>query len=323
MKRALVTGASGFIGRRLCDRLVSEGVGVRAVMRHGPRGPWDESYALDLGRDAIPPSLLRGVDTLFHLAGKAHAVTARGDAAVHQRVTVAGTRDLLAAAVDARVSSVVYFSSVKVMGERNTVCQDETAACHPETPYGAARLEAETLIREFGERTGAHAVVLRLPMVYGPGAGGNLDRMLSSVAAGRFPPLPECGNRRSMVHVDDVVEAALCAVRSPVATGETYILTDGRAYSTREIYDLMRAALGMPERRWSLPVPVFRLLARMGDIIGAMGRKRFVFDSDAWQKLSESAWYSSAKAERDLGFRPSHTLGDTLPLMAAPLARGH
>jgi nucleoside-diphosphate-sugar epimerase len=322
VNRVLVTGASGFIGRVLCARLKRDGVGVRALMRHTVSGPWDEAWALDLGREPAPPSLLEGVDTVFHLAGKAHAVSERpGDGEEHQRITVEGTRLLLAAATDSDIARLVFFSSVKVMGERTESCEDESTPCLPETPYARARLAAEKLVKDFGDASDVHVVNLRLPLVYGRGSKGNLDRMFASVAAGRFPSLPEIGNKRSMVHVDDVVEMAMCASETPQAAGQTYIVTDGRSYSTREIYEMMCEVLGKQAAWWSIPVPVLRLLARLGDVIGAARRQRFVFDSEAWRKLSESAWYSSAKAARELGFRPSRSLHDALPEMVVDLRR--
>ena len=289
-------------------------------MRHCVPGPWDEACSLDFGRAPVSPSLLEGVDTVFHLAGKAHAVSERGvDDEDHQRITVEGTRLLLAAAADSDVARFVFFSSVKAMGERSENCQDEGAQCHPETPYGRAKLKAEQLVKEFGEASGVHVVNLRLPLVYGPASQGNLARMLEKVAAGRFPPLPETGNKRSMVHVDDVVESAIRASETPQAMGRTYIITDGRSYSTREIYAMMCVLLDKRMTRWLIPAPVLRLLASVGDLIGVLRGKRFVFDSDTWRKLSESAWYSSARAERELGFRPKRNLREALPEMAVSL----
>jgi nucleoside-diphosphate-sugar epimerase len=320
VKRALVSGASGFIGRALCARLQRDGVAVRALMRQRAPGPWDDTWLLDLGREPVPKALFEGVDTVFHLAGKAHVVSERAvEDEDHRRITVDGTRSLLTAADNSDLARVVFFSTVKAMGEHSEGCQDERAVCRPETPYGRAKLEAEGLVSAFGAAQGAHAVNLRLPLVYGADNRGNLARMLESIAAGRFPPLPETGNKRSMVHVDDVVESAIRASAIPRAAGQTYIITDGRSYSTREIYDLMCALLHKRPARWSIPVLVLRLLAGTGDLIGVLRGKRFVFDSDTWRKLSESAWYCSAKAEQELDFRPTRNLRDALPEIAASL----
>lgn len=323
MNKALVSGASGFIGRVLCARLQRDGIGVRAVMRYPVSGPWDEARKLELGRDPVTRSLLEGIDTIFHLAGKAHSDSEPGEGdEEHQRITVEGTENLLAAAAGTEVVRFVYFSSVKAMGEHTDSCEDESAQCLPQTGYGRARFEAEQLVTQFGASSGVHTVNLRLPLVYGPGSKGNLNRMLAAVAAGRMPPLPDTGNKRSMVHVDDVVEIAVLAAETPAAAGKTYIVTDGCGYSTREIYDMMRTELGKPVTRWSIPQPVLGLLARIGDIIGVIRSKRFVFDTDAWRKLSESAWYCSTRVEKELGYHPRRSLRDALPDMVSDLNSG-
>jgi len=320
VKRVLVSGASGFIGRTLCARLQRDGVAVRALMRQRVPGPWDDAWSLDLGREPVPPALFEGVDSVFHLAGKAHAVSeGAAEDEDHRRITVEGTRSLLAAAESSNLARLVFFSSVKAMGEHSEGCQDESAICRPETPYGQAKLEAEGLTSAFGAAQGVHAVNLRLPLVYGPDSRGNLARMLESIAAGRFPPLPETGNKRSMVHVDDVVESAICASATPRAAGQTYIITDGHGYSTREIYDMMCVLLHKRPARWTIPVSVLGAMASVGDLIGRFRGKRFVFDSETWRKLSETAWYCSVKAEQELGFRPKRHLREALPEMAAKL----
>jgi len=180
------------------------------------------------------------------------------------------------------------------MGEGSDVCLDETADCRPVSVYGKARYEAERLVLDTGQR-GLSTTVLRLPMVYGPGCKGNLPRMIQAVARGRFPPLPEMGNRRSLVDVRDVVQAALLAATKPVAAGKVYIVTDGQAYSTRRMYELICASLQRPIPRWALPLSLLHAAASIGDMISYLSGKRFVIDSDSLQKLIGSAWYSSEK----------------------------
>jgi UDP-glucose 4-epimerase len=122
-------------------------------------------------------------------------------------------------------------------------------------------------------------------------------------------------NRRSMVHITDVVEAAVLAAFHPVANGQCYIVTDGRPYSTREIYEMICRALGRRVPSWSVPPPVLKSLARVGDFLGSVRGRRFPFDSDALEKLTGSALYSMAKISRELGYRPRVTLEDALPEM--------
>lgn len=259
-----------------------------------------------------PVTVPENVDVIFHLAGKAHALAeTQQDEDEYFRINTEGTRKLLEAAKAARVKRFVFFSSVKAMGEGGDICLDEQAACEPETLYGKSKLEAERLVLEGGFVP--EPVVLRLSMVYGPTRKGNLPRMIESIRKGRFPPLPETGNKRSMVHVDDVVRAATLAADRGSAIGQTYIVTDGQACSTRQIYEWICEALGRTIPNWKIPMPVLKDLAKIGDGIGRLRGHRFIFDSDALEKLTASACYSSLKIERELGFCPRRKLCESLP----------
>jgi len=306
----LVSGASGFIGRNLCQHLRNNGVRVRALMRHECPGPWDEVVLADLA-DSLPDEALQGIETVFHLAGKAHALSELSqDEAEYQAINTAGTQRLLKACQLEGVQHFVMFSSVKVMGEGRMACQDESTAPSPETPYGRSKLAAEQLVIKGGYVP--HSVVLRLSMVYGPIAKGNLPRMIQAIAGGRFPPLPELGNRRSMVHVDDVVRAAMLVVNRPESAGGTYILTDGQAYSTRQMYEWICETLGKSIPSWYVPSFGLKVLAVVGDGIGALRGKRFVFNSDVMEKLVGSACYKSDLIQKELGFEPERNLRESL-----------
>lgn len=308
----LVTGATGFIGRALCGRLREEGSRVRALSRREAVGPWDEAVRADLATGALPEECLAGVDTIFHLAAKVHALGERWhEEESYRRLNVDGTRLLLEKARGAGVRRFVFFSSVQAMGEETPACLDETTEPKPVTPYGRSKLEAERLV--LADSSPLRAVCLRFPLVYGPGHKGNLSRMVAAIDRGLFPPLPPVPNRRSMIHVRDVVAAALLVARRPEADGRCYIVTDGRTYSSREIEDAIRRALGRRVPRWHVPLLALRLLARGGDALERFHGRRVLFDSSTLQKLVGSAWYSSERIQRELGYRPSVSLLEALP----------
>ena len=287
----------------------------------GP-GPWSEVVSADLGEALLPATCLDGVDTVFHLAGKVHALSERmGDDEEYRRVNVEGTRLLLEGARRAGSRRFVFLSSVQAMGETAAGCLDEAAEPHPATAYGRSKLAAEALVLD-GSLGPSHTCCLRPPLVYGPGQKGNLHRMIRAVDHRFFPPLPETGNRRSMVHVQDVVEAALLAARRDEAGGRTYIVTDGRAYSSREIFDAIRRVLSRSSPRWHVPLWTLHVLARVGDGVGWLRGRRFVFDSDALEKLVGSAWYSSERISRELGYRPSRSFLEALPEIIADYKTG-
>ena len=304
-KRALVTGASGFIGRALCLALTNLGWEVTAMLRRPQTGPWGHVLECDLGRGEIDPQNLEGLDTIFHLAGKAHT-RARNAAenAEYETVHVRGTRSLLRAASQAGVRSSVLLSSVKAMGEGGAEVWDESTPCSPQNPYGATKLAAERIVLE--EFTLPCPVVLRPTLVYGAGSKGNLDLMIRAMRKGFFPAIAFPPNRRSMIHVQDVVRACLLAATHPSACGQVYILTDGGEYSTNEMLAWIYEALGKKPGP-SVPYAVLRAGARLGDMLERLGIHA-PLNTDRLSKLAGSARYSSVKIHRELGFDPTWDL---------------
>ena len=318
--RYLVTGANGFIGRPLCERLAGFGR-VRALVRRDADGPWHESLRVDLTSDALPEDALEGVDVVFHLAAKTHDIfEAGGDDREYERINVDGTRGLLEALQRAGVPRLVFMSSVKAMGEATSGADDEKSTPRPESAYGRTKLAAEKLVLEGGFVE--EPVVLRLPLVYGPGVRGNLARMIDAIDRGRFPPVPDVNNRRSLVHVSDVVDAAVLASQSDAAGGRVFIVTDGRSYSTRDMYVCIRRALGKPEPTWSIPVFALKTLASAGTVIGKVRGRRWMFDREAYGKLLGSAHYDSTALEQTLGFKAKWDLDKAMPAIVESLRRG-
>ena len=188
--KCFVTGASGDIGRALCSYLKSRDHRVIAGLRCNSPGPWDEVVQMDLTGKSISSELLNGVSCIFHLAGKAHALSdSLQDEREYFRVNTEGTRKLLESSSRAGVKRFVFFSSVKAIGEGGIEPLDESSCCAPETPYGISKLEAERLVlsREYVQEP----VVLRLSMVYGSMKKGNLPRMIEAINKGYFPPFPQ------------------------------------------------------------------------------------------------------------------------------------
>jgi nucleoside-diphosphate-sugar epimerase len=305
-KRFVVTGASGFIGRKLCEALRQHGTVVALLRDPNQEGPWDEVVVADIAQGEIPAGAFAGADVVFHLAGRAHAVAeTAADISLYRRVNVDGTRRV-AEATRAAGARLVFASSVKAIREDD---DDDTLS-----PYGKSKRDAEDIVLNSGM---AEPVVLRLSLVYGPGVEGNLGGMLHAIRSYRFPPPPPLPNRRAMVHVDDVVRAMIAAGEAAGAVGKRIVVGDGVEYSTRDIYDAMNHALDRPTPNWSLPLAGWQALARAGDVLGAVMHRRAPFDSDAYRKLFGSAWYDPGDMRSHLGVVPQLTLEDALPAMVA------
>src|SRR5690606_20927115 len=250
--RCLVTGATGFVGRALVTRLRASGAFVRGIARSSSRTTdAHELVAADLAELPEDSTAFDGIDVVYHLAAKTHDMAeARGAEAEYERTNVEGTRRLLAAAGGHSVRRIVFVSSVKVIDEGNDVPATEATPARPLTPYGRSKLEAERLVMAAASGDALDTVCLRFPLVYGSGQRGNLQRMIDAIDRGRFPPPPANGNRRSMLHVENAVDALVLAGGHPAAANRVYIVTDATAYSTRDVYEAACAALGRGPSRW-------------------------------------------------------------------------
>lgn len=313
--RVLVTGAGGFLGRPLSALLTGRGYQVRAVDMVDMDGPWDELRVVDLTRPGACDGLCDGVEAVFHLAAKTHAVDDSPRAEQeYQTLNVDLTRNLVGAALTAGVRRMVMMSSVKVLGEGGFEPLDDSAAPQPDSAYGRTKWEAERLVHAAGAEHGLHTAVLRAPLIYGPGVKGNLKTLIGAIKRRRFPPLPDTRNRRSLVDVRDVVRALDLVAFCPGAAGKTYLVTDGRWYSTFEMCELIRSALGQGPARWHVPDGALKTAAAVGDQLRNLGLP-FPFDRTVYQKMLGSACYSSQVIEDELGFRPEYTLDKALPGM--------
>lgn len=259
----------------------------------------------DLGRDGIDPTALEGVDTIFHLAGKAHTrARTASEVREYETVHVHGTRALMSAAGQAGVRGCVLLSSVKAMGEGGEEVWDESTPCSPQNPYGVTKLAAERVVLQ--ELPLPCPVVLRPALVYGPGSKGNLDLMIRAARRGFFPSITFPPNRRSMIHVQDVVQACLLAATHPAACGQAFILTDGGEYSTNEMLAWIHEAWGKKPGP-GLPFAALEAAAALGDMVERLGILA-PFNGDRLSKLAGSARYSNAKIRRELGFAPAWDL---------------
>jgi nucleoside-diphosphate-sugar epimerase len=297
----LVTGASGFIGQALCAA-ASAGHRVRRAVRR-PAG--DDPTAVTVGELAPETDwrrALEGVQCVVHLAARTHVLreTARDPLAEYRRVNVAGTVRLAEQAAQAGVRRLVFMSSVKVNGDSTQRPFTERDEPRPEDGYGFSKRDAERALGRFAGTAGMEVVILRPPLVYGPGVKGNFLRLLDGVAR-RVPlPLASIRNRRSLIYVGNLVDAVLAAIAAPRAAGGTYLLSDGEDVSTPELVREMARALGVAPRLLPCPSSWLRLAGAV------TGRRAAV------ARLTGSLQVDSTAARRDLQWRPRYTLAQGL-----------
>jgi len=196
-----------------------------------------ETVVCDLESDEVPDGILDGVDTVYHLAGFTHDMRdASNFEYLYHRLNIHSTLRLAEMAVLSGVRSFVFVSSVKAGGQN--------VGGEPKGIYGETKREAELKLLELGLQLEMHFSIVRPSLVYGAGVKGNLALMRRGIEQGWFPPIPETENRRSMIHVDDLVRALLSVAEDKRANGEIFIATDGVPHSSREIYDAICQSVG-------------------------------------------------------------------------------
>jgi len=213
------------------------------------------------------------------------------------------------------VKRFVYFSTVKAVADPGEECVDETWDQSPEDAYGRTKREAEARVLACGANSGMHVCILRPTLVYGTRVKGNLERVLEAARAGRCPPLPEFGNRRSMIGRDDLLDAALLAAQDPRANGRTYIVADGVAYSTRMLFEIVCRASGHDLPRWGIPLWLLRLGALTGDSLGRVSGKTMPLNSAVLSRIGGSACYRADRLRLELGWRSRQRLQDVVDAM--------
>lgn len=316
----LVTGATGFVGRHLCARLVRDGVRVRGLVRGGgaalPDGVEAAGAADLLDRPAVRDAMA-GVDAVVHLAARVHVMRDRAEdpLAEFRRVNVEGTRVLLEEAVRAGVRKLVFASSVKAVGEGGDEALTEGTTPAPADPYGVSKLEAEALVRETAERNALHAPILRFPLVYGPGMKGNMLRLFGLVDRGVPLPFGSVRNRRSMLYVENAVEAVLAVLSAPEAGRELFLCSDGEDLSTPGLVRAVASALGRPARLLPVPPALFLAGGRVGDVVARVAP--FPLTSAAVDRLLGSLYVDSSRLGRIAGFRPPVSVAEGLERTAA------
>ena len=315
--QVLVTGASGFIGRDLCTRLLEDGHSVTAVVRTTalPRATRLAAAATPAGGLRVLPidtlddrnawtTALRGIRGVVHLAGRAHQGEA-SDAATRadfQRINVDFTDLLLDCAGSGGVEHIVFMSSSKVFGESSALRPDGQwqrfdahAKAQPEGPYGASKHAAECLLQAGCARRSMQLTIFRPPLVYGPGVGGNLRALQRAIQRGLPLPLASINNRRSLVHrssLNDAIARALQQVQPD--RQRIYTLADLET-STPDLIRMMANGLMRPARLLPCPVDLLRLVGRITGRSPAVARlsESFVVDSSAlaedlqWQPRSD------------------------------------
>ena len=297
----LVTGATGFVGAALCHKLRESGASVKVAYRQSGGLPHFSPGVTPVAIGPIGPECklseaLHRVDTVLHLAARAHVMReiATDPIAEFRAVNTLGTETLARQAANSGVRRFVYVSSIKVNGENTPFGTSFTEADphRPRDPYGISKSEAELALHRVTRETGMEIVIVRPPLVYGPGVKGNFLAMLKILHRGIPLPFGAIVNRRSLVYVENLVDALVLCATHPAAANNTYLVSDGDDVSTTELLRMLSQALGVPV--WLIPVPP-SFLTLGGAVLGKAA---------AFKRLLCSLVVDSSKIRRELGWKP-------------------
>jgi nucleoside-diphosphate-sugar epimerase len=269
MSTCLVTGASGFIGHALTHKLVHDGWGVRAAVRRPEKAfapGVNVIQGLDLLADVDWRPVLEQTDVVVHAAARAHLLRepAVDPLAKFRAVNVTGTMNLACRAVAAGVRRFVFISTVGVNGSETfgrPFSADDPAT--PASPYAVSKHEAEKALLALSASSGMEVVVIRPPLVYGPGAPGNFGMLTSWLSRGLPLPLANVNNLRSLIGLDNLLDLICIGMIHPMAANRIFMASDGQDLSTPEFLRRFGAALGCPARMFSMPQSVLQVAATM------------------------------------------------------------
>jgi nucleoside-diphosphate-sugar epimerase len=307
LPNVLVTGANGFIGKALCRRMLTDGWNVRGAVRSFgkktilPQGV-DGVAIGNIGADSEWEPVLNGIDAVVHLAARVHVMDegCTDPTSEYRKINVGGTKHLARIADSKNVRRFVYLSSIKVNGDGRSDPYTTEDLPAPVDPYGISKLEAEMVLRDIAEKTGLEVVILRPPLVYGPGVKANFLQLIKLINLGIPLPLAGIKNQRSLIFLGNLVDAVLTCILHPKAAGKTFLLSDGKDVSTSELIQKISSVLGRPSRLFSLSPDLLRFLAKV------TGR------SNAVNRLLDSLTVDTTKICTELNWKPPFSIEEGL-----------
>ncbi len=306
-QRVLVTGATGFVGRALMSALAQERINVFGTVRRSTlTGPNRQDLGCVGELDATTDwsSVLVGVQIVIHAAARAHIMKNElaDPLAEYRLVNVEGTLNLAGQAASAGVKRFIYISSIKVNGESTPLGKPFLScdAPRPEDPYGLSKWEAEQGLMQLAADSGMEVVVIRPPLVYGPGVKGNFATMIKLVDMGRLLPLGAIHNKRSLVGIDNLVNLIIRCIDHPAAANQVFLASDGEDLSTTGLLRGVAKAMGKPARLIPVPAGILQLGATL------LGKKAMA------QRLLGSLQVDISKTCEMLDWKPPYTVQEGL-----------
>lgn len=309
--KMLLTGSTGFVGARALHQLAMRPAWRPVIAARSARAAGTAPvYVVEgITQQTDWRAALDGVEAVLHLAARAHVLSddAADPLTAYRAVNTAGTLHLAEQAAAAGVRRFVFVSTAKVHGEATAPGEifSEADAPAPQDPYALSKWEAEQGLAAIAARTGMEVVVVRPPLVYGPGVKANFAALLRAVARGWPLPLASIDNRRSLVGLDNLVDFLLLCLAHPAAANQTFLVSDGENLSTPDLLHRLGAAMDRPARLWPMPPALLTAGAAL------LGRRA------AAERLCGNLQVDIAKARTLLNWSPPVSVDEGLRRAAA------
>ncbi|MFC1585325.1 UDP-glucose 4-epimerase family protein [Fibrobacterota bacterium] len=310
--RVLITGPTGFIGRPLCEKMAQAGWNVRGAV-------WEQEsdamlpdgvetvFIKSIGPDTDWKEALQGIEVIIHLAARVHMMkdTATDKLAEYRLINTAGTERLVKEAIKHSVKRIVYISTIKVNGEGSESAYKADDKVCPKDPYGMSKWEAELILNKACDEGGIETVIIRPPLVYGPGVTANFLSLIRLVKSGLPLPLGNARNRRSLVFKGNLMDAIITCATHGNAVGKTFLVSDGNDVSTAELIRQIARSLKKKDRLFPFPISWLRLAGTLLNRTGMVDR------------LTTSLTVDISKIRMDLDWEPPYSMEQGLAETAA------
>lgn len=298
----LISGANGFVGKALCAELIRRGQHITAAVRSMNSLPeYPEAIVIgEIDSGTNWTTALRNVDIVVHLAARVHIMhdDATDPLTEFLKINLHATSNLARQAACSGAKRFIYVSSIKVNGEQTSATQPftELDKSNPQDFYGISKWKAEQELRNIAQETGLEIVIVRPPLVYGPGVKGNLARILAVIARRTPLPFSSVRNLRSLIYVENLVDALIVCSTHPDAAGQTYLVCDDEDISTPDLLRQLGNGMGCPALLFPFPSDWLRILGKL------FGK------SNTIERLLSSLRVDSGKIRHDLSWKPPYTL---------------
>jgi nucleoside-diphosphate-sugar epimerase len=305
-KSILITGVTGFIGSHLLHELEQKNYNISIALRKPSHSKNKNIIIGEINNTTCWVNALKNIDVVIHMAARAHILqeSVTNPEVEFDRINAQGTINLATQCIETGVKHFIFLSSIGAVTTLSDTIINESSPCNPDTPYGKSKLKAEQVLEKLCQNSNMTYTILRPTLVYGANNPGNMERLLKLTSKGLPLPLGGINNSRSLVYVDNLVDAIITCIEHPSAKNQTFIVSDGEDLSTPELIRRIGKAMG----KTPLLLPIPSNLIKMGTKLLGKG--------EVGDRLLGSLQVDSSKIKKTLNWQPPYTVDEGLKITA-------